>query len=67
MNRKATLRKPARACDAFDAMTSERSYSKALPVALAVEELRACAGSQFDPRVVAVLLEVVPLDDRVAA
>ncbi len=52
MKRKATLRKPACACDAFDAMTSERSYSKSLPVSLAVEELRACAGSQFDPRVV---------------
>jgi two-component system, cell cycle response regulator len=39
-------------CDAFDAMTSDRSYSSAIPVADALAELRACAGTQFDPRVV---------------
>ncbi len=39
-------------CDAFDAMISERSYSGAVPAAEAVAELRACAGSQFDPEVV---------------
>jgi HD-GYP domain-containing protein (c-di-GMP phosphodiesterase class II) len=39
-------------CDAFHAMTSDRSYRKALPMEMAVGELRACAGSQFDPRVV---------------
>jgi HD-GYP domain-containing protein (c-di-GMP phosphodiesterase class II) len=35
--------------DAFDAMTSHRSYRAALPVELALAELRRCAGSQFDP------------------
>ncbi len=39
-------------CDAFDAMTSDRSYSTAIPVADAIAELQACAGTQFDPRVV---------------
>jgi diguanylate cyclase (GGDEF)-like protein len=39
-------------CDAFDAMTSERSYSRAVAAAQAVAELRACAGTQFDPAVV---------------
>ncbi len=39
-------------CDAFDAMTSERSYSSAVAVAEAIAELRACAGTQFDPAVV---------------
>ncbi|MFJ9348924.1 HD-GYP domain-containing protein [Streptomyces sp. NPDC101237] len=34
--------------DAFDAMTSTRSYSRARPVAAAVRELRRCAGRQFD-------------------
>lgn len=38
--------------DAFDAMTSERSYQRARSAAAALEEIRACAGSQFDPRVV---------------
>ena len=39
-------------CDAFDAMISERSYSAAIPTAEAIAELRACAGTQFDPAVV---------------
>jgi HD-GYP domain-containing protein (c-di-GMP phosphodiesterase class II) len=33
-------------------MTSDRSYRRAMPVGEAVAELRRCAGSQFDPRVV---------------
>lgn len=40
--------------DAFDAMTTTRSYRKALPVAHALEEMRRCAGSQFDPRLVTI-------------
>jgi hypothetical protein len=55
------------ACDAFHAMTSDRSYRKALPAAVAVEELLRCAGTQFDPEVVAALLEVVPVVELVAA
>jgi putative nucleotidyltransferase with HDIG domain len=41
--------------DAFDAMTSTRSYRRARPVAAAVAELRRCAGTQFDARMVAAL------------
>ncbi|MFD9751443.1 HD-GYP domain-containing protein [[Kitasatospora] papulosa] len=41
--------------DAFDAMTSTRSYRPGRPVPAAVEELRRCAGSQFDPRMVRAL------------
>ncbi|MFI9050317.1 HD-GYP domain-containing protein [Streptomyces sp. NPDC053427] len=41
--------------DAFDAMTSTRSYRRARPVPAAVAELRKCAGEQFDPRMVAAL------------
>jgi HD-GYP domain-containing protein (c-di-GMP phosphodiesterase class II) len=47
------------ACDAFNAMTTTRSYRKALPVAAAVTELRRCSGTQFDPDVVRALLAVV--------
>ena len=46
-------------CDAFSAMTTTRSYRKAMPQAAAIAELEACAGSQFDPRVVAALIAVV--------
>ncbi len=43
-------------CDAYNAMTSDRSYRKALPAEQAQTELRACSGTQFDPRVVDALL-----------
>jgi HD-GYP domain-containing protein (c-di-GMP phosphodiesterase class II) len=39
-------------CDAFDAMTSPRSYSRSKDLPAALAELRRCAGTQFDPRVV---------------
>jgi HD-GYP domain-containing protein (c-di-GMP phosphodiesterase class II) len=45
-------------CDAFSAMTTTRSYRKAMPVDEAVAELRACAGTQFDPDVVAALMAI---------
>ncbi|MEU8250493.1 HD-GYP domain-containing protein [Nonomuraea sp. NPDC048916] len=35
--------------DAFDSMTSDRSYRGARPVEVAVEELHKCAGTHFDP------------------
>jgi HD-GYP domain-containing protein (c-di-GMP phosphodiesterase class II) len=38
--------------DSFDAMTSDRPYRTALSVEAALEELRANAGKQFDPRLV---------------
>lgn len=41
--------------DAFDAMTSTRSYRPGRPVPVAVEELKRCAGTQFDPQMVRAL------------
>jgi putative nucleotidyltransferase with HDIG domain len=43
-------------CDAYDAMTSDRPYSKAMSPTMAIGELWTCAGSQFDPDVVAALV-----------
>lgn len=40
--------------DAFDAMTSDRPYRKALSFETAFAELKRCAGQQFDPQLVAV-------------
>jgi HD-GYP domain-containing protein (c-di-GMP phosphodiesterase class II) len=40
-------------------MTTTRSYRRAMSHDVAIEELRACAGSQFDPRVAAALEELV--------
>ncbi|MFL5864329.1 MAG: HD domain-containing phosphohydrolase [Solirubrobacteraceae bacterium] len=45
-------------CDAYEAMTSERSYHAAVPHEVACQELRRCAGTQFDPAVVKALLAV---------
>jgi two-component system cell cycle response regulator len=50
------------ACDAYDAIITDRPYRRGRSLAEAVEELVRCAGSQFDPRVVAALLHVVRLD-----
>ncbi|HXZ57400.1 MAG TPA: HD-GYP domain-containing protein [Gaiellaceae bacterium] len=47
-------------CDAFDAMTSDRSYRKAMPVAEAIAELRRASGTQFDPVVVEALVDSLP-------
>ena len=49
------------ACDAWSAMRTDRSYRKALPFELALAELDACAGTQFDPRVVEALVAVLEL------
>jgi HD-GYP domain-containing protein (c-di-GMP phosphodiesterase class II) len=46
-------------CDAYDAMTTDRSYRKALPIEFALEELRSCAGTQFDAAVVHALVGIV--------
>ena len=43
------------ACDAFDAMTSDRCYQTARSLRDALAELRRCAGTQFDPEVIAAL------------
>jgi HD-GYP domain-containing protein (c-di-GMP phosphodiesterase class II) len=48
--------------DAFDAMTSKRSYQPALPVDFAVHEIRKNAGSQFDPAVVEIFLDLARVD-----
>jgi HD-GYP domain-containing protein (c-di-GMP phosphodiesterase class II) len=46
-------------CDAFSAMTTTRSYRKAMPTADALAELRRCSGTQFDPVVADVLAGLV--------
>jgi putative nucleotidyltransferase with HDIG domain len=47
------------ACDAFDAMISDRPYRRAMTIRGAVRELQAAAGSQFDPDVVDALVTEV--------
>jgi HD-GYP domain-containing protein (c-di-GMP phosphodiesterase class II) len=47
------------ACDTYSAMTTNRPYRAALPVADAVAELERCSGSQFDPDIVDALLRTL--------
>ena len=45
--------------DAFDAMTTDRPYRKALPVEEACRRLRESSGRQFDPEIVAAFLRTL--------
>jgi HD-GYP domain-containing protein (c-di-GMP phosphodiesterase class II) len=47
------------ACDAYNAMTTDRPYRAAMPCETAIAELRANTGTQFDPKVVGALIRVV--------
>ena len=47
------------ACDAFNAMTTDRPYRSAMSIDEAVVELRACSGTQFDPAVTEALIACV--------
>lgn len=49
--------------NAFDAMTSHRPYREARTYAQAYEELRRCAGTQFDPKLVEHFIDVVRARD----
>ena len=46
-------------CDAFHAMTEDRIYRRAMPLAAAIAEVERCAGSQFDPICVDALIAVL--------
>ena len=55
--------------DAYDAMTNDRSYRRAMSPADAIEELKRCAGTQFDPFIVSEFLQMLkenPPDEQAA-
>jgi two-component system cell cycle response regulator len=54
-------------CDAYDAMTSDRPYQRALDRDAALAELRRCAGTQFDPDVVEAFCRVNAMQTADAA
>ncbi|MEZ4301177.1 MAG: response regulator [Polyangiaceae bacterium] len=43
--------------DTYDAMTSDRSYRRALPHEVSIAEIERCAGSQFDPDLAGTFIE----------
>ena len=51
-------------CDAFDAMTHERSYRRAMTRHAALQEIDLNMGTQFDPRVAEALIRLVGADDE---
>ncbi len=46
--------------DAFEAMTASRPYHQPMPLSRAIEELKRNSGTQFDPKLVEVFLNIVP-------
>jgi HD-GYP domain-containing protein (c-di-GMP phosphodiesterase class II) len=53
-------------CDTWSAMRTDRTYRKALPYEVAVAELTCCAGTQLDPEIVRIVLEVIAGDPESA-
>ena len=48
--------------DTFDAMTSKRTYRDALPLQTVISEIERCSGSQFDPAIASVFLDILKND-----
>jgi len=49
--------------DAYDAMTSKRPYARAMSHQDAISELKRCAGTQFDPKMVELFVEIAEATD----
>ena len=45
--------------DAFDAMTANRVYRKQLDIESVIAELKRCSGTQFDPKLVDIMLSLI--------
>ena len=56
------LARIATVADAFDAMTSKRSYRNSLTLDVVKSEFRNCSGTQFDPEIAKVFLEILDND-----
>ena len=50
--------------DTYDAMTSTRPYRIALPHDVAMNEIKRCSGTQFDPTLAEIFLRVAPIIDE---
>ena len=52
----------AAVADTFDAMTSKRSYRDSLPIDVVRAEIERCSGTQFDPNITKVFLDIMNND-----
>ena len=53
------LARIAAVADTFDAMTSKRSYRNAIPIEYVRAEIEKCSGTQFDPEIAKVFLDIL--------
>lgn len=53
------LARIAAVADTFDAMTSKRTYRDPLPLEVVKAEIEKCSGSQFDPEIAKVFLDIL--------
>jgi hypothetical protein len=53
------------ACEAFDVITAKQSYKSPLPYEMALREMEAHSGSQFDPNIVEVMKRSISQSDTV--
>jgi len=53
------LARIAAVADTFDAMTSRRTYRDSLDLKIVIDEIRNCKGSQFDPTIADVFLNIL--------
>lgn len=53
------LARIAAIADSFDAMTSKRTYRDSLPIEIVIEEFEKCKGTQFDPELTDIFLDIV--------
>ena len=56
------LARIAAIADTFDAMTSRRSYRNALDLQIVIDEIERCKGTQFDPQLADVFLDILKND-----
>ncbi len=56
------LARIAAVADTFDAMTSVRPYRQAFPIEIARDEIEKCSGTQFDPQIAKVFLDILDND-----
>lgn len=52
----------AAVADTFDAMTSKRSYRDPMPLEVVIAEIERCSGTQFDPQIASVFLDILKND-----
>lgn len=52
----------AAVADTFDAMTSKRSYRDSLPIDVVRAEIERCSGTQFDPNIAKIFLDIMNND-----